>query len=144
MKSLIQSFEVSYLVHSTESQERLEGAVKGALRTDAEAEVQELEGHFRNKILRVTYRLAGGAASSTFDNLLSGLSSAAKHELVQRLGDMMDEHMALYLRLDKQSLIAGRLTLGGDESVRVRVKPRLFLMKGGAAEFYRRALEGGR
>lgn len=131
MKGPIQSVEVSYLVHSTEDQQRIGKAVEKMLGMNAVANVEELEGHFGNKIVRVSYHLTGEEASFAFYKLASDLPSAAREELFGNLEKMMDEHSALYLRLDKQSLVAGRFEFGGGEVVRLRVKPRLFFLKGG-------------
>jgi len=144
MKGPIQSVEVSCLVHSTEDEGRLRRAMEGMLGLDASARSEELEGHHGNRIVRVSYSLTGDAASSAFSKLVSSLPLEARDELAGSLGATVDEHHALYLRLDKQALVSGRLALGGSESVRIRVKPRLFLMKEGTAEFYRDALGRGR
>lgn len=140
MESRIQSVEVSYLVHSTEDQQKLSRRLEEMLKMDVPGKADELEGHYGNKIVRVSYSMTGESASSFFANLVSSLPKEAKKELSRDLETMVDEHSALYLRLDKQSLVSGRLALGGAESVRVRVKPRLFLLRGGAAEFYRESL----
>jgi RNA binding exosome subunit len=144
LESKIQSVEISYLVHSTEDKKKLSRGVEEMLKMDVPWRTEELEGHYGNKIVRVSYRVTGESASSFFANLVSSLPEEAKKELSRDLERMMDEHSALYLRLDKQSLISGRLALGGADPIRLRVKPRLFLLKGGAAEFYRNALGVGR
>ena len=140
MESRIQSVEVSYLVHSTEDQHKLSRRVEEMLKMDVAGKADELEGHYGNKILRVSYHMTGESASSFFANLASSLPEEAKKELSRDLERMVDEHSALYLRLDKQSLVSGRLALGGAESVRLRVKPRLVLLRGGAVEFFRESL----
>jgi RNA binding exosome subunit len=140
LESKIQSIEVSYLVHSTEDQQKLSRGVEGTLKMDVRGNAEELEGHHGNRIVKVSYRMTGEWASSFFANLASSLPKEAKRELSRDIEGMMDEHSTLYLRLDKQSLVSGRLALGGAESVRLRVKPKLFLLRGGAAEFYREAL----
>ena len=138
----IQSLEVSYLMHSTEDPDKLASAVEKTLGINAAPTIEELEGHFGNRIVHVVYHLTGQAASSAFVELARGMPSSVKREVFRNIGDMLDEHSAMYLRLDRQSLVRGELALGGTEPVRVRVKPRLFLVKGGAAEFYRGILGG--
>ena len=143
MASPVQSLEISYLVHATEDQDRISSAVKTTLEIRTAPATEELEGHFGNKILHVSYRLTGEEASSAFASLARNLPKSARKELFENLGGNLDEHSTLYLRLDRQSLVGGRLAFGGAESVRLRVKPRLFLMKGGALDFFRRALGEG-
>lgn len=140
MRGPVQSVEVSYLVHATEDYSKINGAVQRALRISSPPETEELEGHFGNGIIRVKHHLTGDAAWSTLSSLAESLSSGARMELLGSLGQMMDEHGALYLRLGKQSFLAGPLELAENNAVRVRVKPRLFQAKGGAEGFFREAL----
>jgi len=140
LKTLIQSLEVSYLVHSTENSDKLASAVARVLGITAVPTTEELEGHFGNRIVHVVYHLTGEAASSSFSELALGMPSSMKKEVIRNIGEMLDEHSTLYVRLDRQSLVRGELELGGVEPVRVRVKPRLFRMRGGAPEFFARLL----
>ncbi len=144
MKGPIQSVEVTYFVHATEDQEKVGEAVRGTLGIVSPPETEMLEGHFGNKIVHVKHHLTGDEASSALSSLAKAMSAEAMEDVLRDLGQMIDEHAALYVRLDKQSFLAGRLTFAKGDPVRVRVKPRLFLMKGGAEEFFRKALGGGR
>ena len=143
MRSPVQSVEVSYLVHSTEDVAIIASAVEKAIGARPEARVTELEGYYGNRILHVSYFLTGEEAASAFSSLTAMLSREEKTRILGELGSLMDEHSALYLRLNKGELVSGKGSLGTGETVRVKVKPRLFQMSGGAEEFYRRALEGG-
>ena len=143
MRSPIQSLTVSYFVHSTEDPVKIQGAAEAALDTEAPGVSEELAGHHGNRILLVTVHLTGEGAASAFASLRGRLPAEVKRAIFADLESMVDEHSALYLRLDKQALVAGKLRLGGREIVRVRVKPRPFIVRGGGAEFFRRALEEG-
>jgi RNA binding exosome subunit len=140
LKGPIQSVEISYLVHATEDQAKVEGAVQGILGISSPPVIQVLEGHFGNKIVHAQHHLTGGAASSALSNLANAMSTEAKDELLGDLDQMIDDHEALHIRLDKQSFLTGKLALAKEDTVRVLVKPRLFLMKGEAREFFRKAL----
>ena len=142
MASLIQSLEVSYLVHLTEDEGRIGSAVKETLGIDGTSTREELAGHFGNRIVHVVHRLTGVSASAAFEALARRLPPNVRKDILGRIEEMLDDHSTLYLRLDKQSLMQGEIALEGSEPVRVRVKPRLFLMKGGASGFFRSLLEG--
>jgi RNA binding exosome subunit len=131
---------VSYLAHATEDKDRLAAAVERMLKVSA-PEVAELEGHHGNKILHIRYHATGEAAAAIFDRIVAGLEPETRKEIATSLQAMTDEHGALYVRLDKQTLFKGKLKIGGRDSLRVRIKPRLFLLKEGAKEFYREAFE---
>jgi RNA binding exosome subunit len=144
MKGPVQSLELSCLVHATEDEGRVRSSLKAALGTEEEGEAQELTGHFGNRIVQITYHLTGEEAAHALASVLSKLSKGARAEALANLESMVDQHSALYVRLDKQSVMRGSFELGNKEPVRVRVKPRLYSLKGGAIEFYRAALAGGR
>jgi RNA binding exosome subunit len=142
LKGPIQSVEITYLIHATEDQQKVEGAIAKVLAIKAQPVVERLEGHFGNEILSVRLHLVGEEANLAFQVVVARLPEELKAGLLENIGAYLDEHSAFFLRLDKQQLVAGTLALGSGDSVRLKVKPRLFLLKGGAAEFYARLLGG--
>jgi RNA binding exosome subunit len=141
MRGPIQAVEISYLVHSTEDAERIDATVRTALGIEGVPERQELEGHFGNKILSVRYHLLEGGAANVVEKLAVSLPFADKEELKKMMESCIDEHSALYLRLDKQLLMDGDIRLATSDPVRIRIKPRLFLLKEGAPSFYRKMMK---
>ena len=142
MKGPIQSIEVSYIVHATEDPQTLSKAVSTLLSVDVAPEEQRMEGHFGNAITRVRYHLTGEDAAAALRSIATRLPATTKDRLKFGIGELVDEHSALYLRFDKQRLVAGTLEDGTGDPVRVRVKPRVFLLRGGAKEFYSKILFG--
>ncbi len=143
LKGPIQSVEVTYLLHATEDPKKLVAAVSALLAVEAEPEEDEMEGHFGNKITRVGYHLTGEDAGAAFSAIASRISAPLKKELKGRIAELIDEHSALFLRFDKQRLVSGSLEEGAGDPVKVKVKPRVFVLKGGAKEFYSQLLFGG-
>lgn len=141
MKGPIQSFEITYLIHATEDQQKLEGAIAKLLQIEGQPVVERLEGHFGNEILSVRLHVVGEEANLAFKTVVARLPIYLKAGVLANIGAFIDEHSSFFLRLDKQQLVAGNLALGSGDSVRLKVKPRLFLLKGGAAEFYVRQIE---
>jgi RNA binding exosome subunit len=142
LKGPIQSVEVSYLLHETEDPEKVGRAVKRAFSLTVQPEVEQLRGHFGNSIARVSVHLTGAEAAAAFEGMLAGLRPATRRELGTDATPSLDDHSALVLRFDKQRLVGGELVVGSKEPIRIRVKPRAFLMKGGAREFYARLFGG--
>ena len=140
MKSLIQSVEVTWLVHATEDPQRVGGAVAELLGTSAPPELVHLTGHFGNKIIRGTVRLSGVEAQDALRHALSRMPKGLKKDVAEGIDSFVDEHSALFLRLDKQGLVAGELALGAADAERLKVKPRAFLLRGGPSEFYRQLI----
>lgn len=143
MKGQIQSIEVSYIVHATEDPKIVAKAVSTMMPLDVVPEEEPMEGHFGNAITRVRYHLTGEDAAVALDSIAAHLPALTKDMLKRSIGELVDEHSALYLRFDKQRLVVGTLEEGTSDPVRIRVKPRVFLLQGGAKEFYSKILFGG-
>jgi RNA binding exosome subunit len=142
LKGPIQSVEVTYLIHATEDEKKVEEAVGQVLAVKAQPVIERLEGHFGNEILSVRLHLTGDEAARALGSLVERLPKDLKAGFLANIGAFVDEHSALFLRLDKQKLVSGTLALGSGDSVRLKVKPRLFLLRGRAAEFYASLIGG--
>lgn len=136
LKGPIQSLEVSYMVHATEDSAKISAAVTSLFGHLGGEKSDRLEGHFGNPIVRVTYHMTGEDAQRAFQRFASKMDLTLKKRLKVELDEHLDEHFALYLRLDKQRLLSGRLELTNSDTVRVRVKPRLYTAKGGARSLF--------
>lgn len=127
-------------LHATEDEAKTLESVGKVMSIESQPAREELQGHFGNGIVRVTYHLVAEEADRVFSAMASRLAPGLKLELRENLAANLDEHSALYLRFDKQLLIGGAFGFAAADPVRVRVKPRIFLMKGGALGFYARML----
>jgi len=143
LKGLVQSIEVSYILHATEDPQTLTKAISSLLSVDAVPEEERMEGHFGNAIAKVRYHFIGEDAAAALSSIAAHLPALTKDRLKCDISELMDEHSALYLRFDKQRLVEGTLKAGTADPVRIRVKPRVFLLRGGAKEFYSKILFGG-
>lgn len=143
MRSPIQSVEVSYFVHATEDPAKLRSAVEKLISSQTKPSVEEFEGHFGNRILNVRFHMTGEDAAKAFKSVVLSLTEGMKEELARDISLYVDEHSALYVRFDKQALVTGSLAWGNSDPVRLKVKPRSFLLREGAGDFYRKIIEGG-
>jgi RNA binding exosome subunit len=142
LKSLIQSLDVSYLLHATEDANTVGSAVTDLLGIEIHPEVEELKGHFGNVIIKVSFRLHGTDATKSFENVSSKLPRSLKNDIVDQIDQLLDEHASLFLRLDKQKLVRGELALGTQDAIRLKVKPRGFLVGRQVEGFFASLLEG--
>ena len=136
MAEEIQSVEISYFIHATEDLQRVTRAVADRFELSNPPELEELEGHFGNKIVHVHHHLTGVEAMATFRAMVSFIGSAGVRELLAGLELTLDERKALYIRFSKQELLKGVAVLSSIDPIRVKVKPRGFMMKGDAGQFY--------
>ncbi|MDG6989098.1 MAG: hypothetical protein JRN21_07205 [Nitrososphaerota archaeon] len=143
MKGSIQSLHVACFTHETEDEGRVAEALAWLVGPGTIPEVEELEGHFGNAIRRVELKLTGKEAEAGFRQAVSRMPRTVVEEIAGEIPSCMDEHGALFVRLDKQQLVLGRVALGSADPVRLKVKPRGDIIRGGAREFYLRLLRGG-
>jgi RNA binding exosome subunit len=135
--------DVSYIVHATEDVDRVKDAVMRLLEIDAGPELEEMSGHFGNPILKGAFHLHGEEAERSFGALRARLPPELKSKIVNELSKLIDEHSSLFLRFDKQRMVKGELAEGTNDVVRIKVKPRAFLMKDSASDFFAGMLEAG-
>ena len=142
MKGPIQSLELSYLLHSTEDPAKVNAAISELISFEGETLVEEMEGHYGNAIRRVRVRLTGDNATGAFGRISQRLGEGLKKDLERTISEHVDEHSALFLRFDKQKLVSGELSFAESDAIRIKVKPRAFLLRGTAPQFYARLIGG--
>ena len=142
MKGAIQSLDVSYLLHATEDADRVAAAVRELIGSEAPFEFEDLEGHFGNSIRKVSLHLHGEDATGAFTRLTARMPVMLKKSVAGDIDRLVDEHSSLYLRFDKQQLVQGGIAAGHDDAIRLKVKPRAFLVHGHARDFFLGQLKG--
>ncbi|MBI3840473.1 MAG: hypothetical protein HY297_00710 [Thaumarchaeota archaeon] len=143
MKGPIQSVEITYFLHATEDAEKVWSAVARLIGVETVPEYEDVEGHYGNPIRKVRVHLTQDSAGAAFGSVVGKMSPTVRSEMASQLDSIVDEHSALFLRFDKQALVSGSLVLRTGDSVRIKVKPRAFLLKGSARHFYEGLLAGG-
>jgi RNA binding exosome subunit len=142
LNSELQSLEISYLLQSTEDEGKVRRAVAALIGGDLPEERQQAEGHHGNVIVWIRHHLTGDAAAAGLRGIVSHLGEDEKKALLGDLRSGLDEHNALYIRLNKQVLVMnGTAVLASSDPIRVKVKPRSYLVRGDPAGFYARLLE---
>lgn len=119
------SVTLSFFVHATEDEERLKATVLGSFKiSDQDTTRKDLAGHYGNRLAYVKAHIIGERASEISRMILSRLDQSCKPSLISELEKYLDEHDALYLRLDRQEM-PGRFILGEDEPIRIKLKPKV-------------------
>lgn len=118
------SVTISFFVHSTEDEEWLKLAVCNSLGLLPEEMVSDkVTGHFGNEIVSVRAHIAGERGQEVCLKILKGLSPSSRMTLLSELDKSVDEHDALYLRIDRQE-IDRQIVLTQEEPIRIKMKPR--------------------
>ena len=118
--------EISVFVHATENSEKVEKAVRNlvpALGGAVQLSPTEMRGHHGNPILRFEAELTiREEALEALRMLLSRLSSMDEDLLRIEFREHLDAKNGLYLRFDKQQAFLGKVSLGSDNPISVRVR----------------------
>ncbi len=144
MKKEIQSVEISCFIHATEDLERVSRTLEERFGLSAPPQLEDLEGHFGNRIISVRYHLTGEEATTAFRGIASFMGSERIRELLAGIELALDEHKALFIRLSKQDLLRGSAVLSQVDPIRIKVKPRGYMLMDDAGRFYTRLLGDAR
>jgi len=130
--------EVNLLLHATEDGSKVFQSMQDALSINSERfSSTPSEGHYKNKILLLRATLPSREAEDLAMRVMSLLNSADKERLSSSLQEYSDEKGNLYLRLDKQRLCQGKVSLSETDSIRIRFKPIRRYKRAGNLQSYR-------
>lgn len=128
------------MLHATEDPGKVLAAVEKALPVPAASfEGEQSEGHYGNAIVLLRATISGRDAGALAIKIISAFNRLDRQELYDHLEEYSDEKGSLYLRLDKQRLCQGKVSLAESDAVRVKFKPvhRYHKPSGSSLEIYR-------
>lgn len=136
--------EVDVVLHATDDRDKVLAALEKTLGVPAADFAGEpSEGHFGNRIALMKANVASRDAAELAAKIMSSLNRADRQELADHVEEYSDEKGNLYLRLDKQRICQGRISLAESDAVRVKFKPVRRYRPSGNVEAYRGLLSLG-
>lgn len=130
--------EVNLLLHATEDSGKVLKSIQDTLVVPSERfSISPSEGHYKNKILLLKAMLASKEAGDLALQIMSRLNSSDRERLSGSLHEYSDEKGNLYLRLDKQRICHGKVSLSETDAIRIRFKPVKRYRPSGNLESYR-------
>ena len=116
--------EVNLLLHGTEDGAKVLQSIHDTFSVPPERfSIMPSEGHYKNKIHLLKTALSSQEAGDLALHIISLLNSSNRERLSSSLSEYSDEKGNLYLRLDKQKLCQGKVSLSETDAIRVRFKP---------------------
>jgi RNA-binding protein len=116
--------EINLVLHATEDEDRVLKALEDVLLVQSKRfSSSHLEGHFKNRIILQKAILSSHEAGSLAKRVVSLLNSTDKSHLSRLIHEYSDEKGNLYIRLDKQRMCQGRVSLSETDAIRIRFKP---------------------
>ena len=130
--------ELNLVLHATEDEEKVFKSIQGVLLIPTERfSSLPSEGHYKNKITLYKATLSSQESGDLARRVISLLNSIDKDQLLHNLHEYSDEKGNLYLRLDKQKMCQGKVSLSENDSIRIRFKPVKRFKPSSSIEEYR-------
>ena len=120
--------DVRFCAHATEDLDKVMEAVHNILPSDHIEDItfnrSNLEGHYGNPITFFEARIKDKeTVKALIENLSSNLSSLDKEELGREINRCVEKG-SLYIRLDKQAALQGKIKLVTSDPIRIRIRFR--------------------
>jgi RNA binding exosome subunit len=129
---------MNLVLHATEDEGRVLHSVEEVLSVPADRfSGSHSEGHYKNRIMLLKAMMSSQEAGDLALRIMSLLNSIDREELSRNLQEYSDEKGNLYLRLDKQRICQGKVSLSKTDAIRVRFKPIKRYKLSGNIESYR-------
>jgi RNA-binding protein len=130
--------ELNLVLHATEDEDKVLKSIQDVLLVPAERfSSQPSEGHYKNRITLLKATLSSREAGDLALRIMSLLNSIDKDQLSRNLHEYSDERGNLYLRLDKQKVCQGKVSLSEIDAIRIRFKPVKRFKPSSSIENYR-------
>lgn len=117
--------DIRFSVHATEDPEKIKKAAHSLFPADHITEVTFMEkvlrGYYGNRIVLFKTRIKDEEMIKAFVKKLSICLSEQDKERIFRESNLFVERGNLYLRLDKQAALEGKLELRKDDPIHIRI-----------------------
>jgi RNA-binding protein len=114
--------EISIIVHATEEKDKILEHLNSTLGISPDSfSIGFTEGHWGNKIGLLTSILSKNEANSLYVKIKSCITDTDVASL-SNFFDFYDEKGTLYIRLDKQRVCRGKVSLSEGDSIRIKFK----------------------
>ncbi len=121
--------DIQVIVHATEDLEKIFSAFKDVFDVDREEFTQQsLSGHYDNPITLLLCKLKKKKAQGFVRRLVEGIS---KEEMAFILEDLVNrcDKSALHLRISKQRLVLGKIVLGDEDPIKLKIYTPIYTQK---------------
>ena len=120
--------DIRFCAHATEDLEKVVMAVQNVLPSDHVEDItfnrSNLEGHYGNPITFFETRIKDKeTVRALVENLSANLSSLDKEELGRTINRCVEKG-SLYIRLDKQAALQGKIKLVTSDPIHIRIRFR--------------------
>lgn len=127
LDNLVESVEISFLVHATEDIDRLLLTVRNIIPKqnveELEFVIDNMRGYYGNPISKVKTVIRNkSVASELVLNIANRIRFDDKAILKSDIRQCVDDSGTLYIRLDKQAIFKGDIIFGSSDPIRMKIK----------------------
>ena len=135
------TIEITFVIHETENIDKfLSHLLEIFGLSDTDFSIKKTEGHHGNIIQLIRAHLIRDRVPEITHKILSSINVTELKTINNNLLYYLDDKFTLYLRFNKQDIIDNVLTLSYDDSVRIKMKPKIKLNKDKAIASYKELL----
>jgi RNA-binding protein len=138
--------EINIIIHATENENKILQSVNDVLLIPVQKfSTISSNGHFRNKILLLRANILDSQQANFLAlKIISSLKDYERNQFMTFLEEYTDEKGNLYIRLDKQRICRGKVSLSESDSIKIRFRPfRKYRAGRDIVQGYRRLLSLG-
>ena len=140
-KMAFRTIEITFVLHETENTENFLSHLCLILDLSLDDfSIKKTEGHHGNTIQLISAHFIRDRVHTIAEKIFSSLSSNDLSNLNTDLINYLDDKFNLYLRFNKQAIIDDILVISYDDSVRIKMKPKIKLNENKAIKSYNELL----
>jgi len=129
MGSPVQAFsaKISTIIHATEDREKVLQAMRNLCLDGAPvgSTMNRAKGHHGNEIVTLEFTIRSARnVESLLQNIWSGFSRLDRTEIYSSLASRIDSTGTLFLRIDKQDSLRGRIRLENSDPIKIEISFR--------------------
>ena len=132
---------ISVVIHATEDKDKVISKIVKVLSLNS-ARFQEINtrGHWGNQIVLLNLSLGQSHAGKIIKTIYTSLGDNNKTAFLSSLEQSIDEKYNLYVRIDKQSICRGEISLSDQDSIKIKFRPYKKFRQSNKSESYRELL----
>ena len=140
-KMAFRTIEITFVLHETENTENFLSHLCLILDlTLDDFSIKKTEGHHGNTIYLISAHFIRDRVHTIAEKIFSSLNSNDLSNLNTDLINYLDDKFNLYLRFNKQAIIDDILVISYEDSVRIKMKPKIKLTENKAIKSYNELL----
>ncbi|MGD8299783.1 MAG: RNA-binding domain-containing protein [Nitrosopumilaceae archaeon] len=120
---------IDVIVHATEDIEKFYESFNEMFGLEKEVfSISHVSGHFDNPITTISAKLSKKEASKFLEKFLENITETQKNEIINQIEERT-ENSKMYLRLDKQEFVQGKIKFSEREAIRLKIHTPIYNKK---------------